>query len=61
MLESYVKRILNARVYDVAEETPLDLARGLSQRLRRPVYLKREDLQPVFSSNCAEPTTKSPA
>jgi threonine dehydratase len=45
----YLKRILNARVYDVAQETPLELARNLSRRLHNKVLLKREDQQPVFS------------
>ena len=45
----YLERILKARVYDVAHETPLELAPGLSKRLRNRLYLKREDLQPVFS------------
>jgi threonine dehydratase len=49
MLESYAKKILTARVYDVAVETPLDEARNLSRRLKNKVLLKREDLQPVFS------------
>ncbi len=49
MLEGYVKKILRARVYDVAIESPLDEARGLSRRLKNRVLLKREDLQPVFS------------
>lgn len=49
MPESYIKRILNARIYDLAVETPLDDARSLSQRLDNRVLLKREDLQPVFS------------
>ena len=49
MLERYLKMILNARVYEVARETPLDLAPRLSQRLGNPVWMKREDLQPVFS------------
>ena len=45
----YLTRILNARVYDVAIESDLDLARNLSQRLHNKVLLKREDQQPVFS------------
>ncbi|MGW8270355.1 MAG: threonine ammonia-lyase, biosynthetic [Burkholderiales bacterium] len=45
----YLERILKARVYDVAHETPLERAPGLSKRLRNHLYLKREDLQPVFS------------
>src|SRR5690554_3803515 len=49
MLEQYIKKILTARVYDVAEETPLQSAYQLSQRLNNRILLKREDLQPVFS------------
>lgn len=49
MLEQYVKKILTSRVYDVAVETPLQTARQLSERLGNKVWLKREDLQPVFS------------
>jgi threonine dehydratase len=45
----YLRRILNARVYDVAQETPLEAAPQLSARLNNRVLLKREDLQPVFS------------
>jgi len=48
-LDALVKRILQARVYDVAIESPLDEARLLSRRLKNRVLLKREDLQPVFS------------
>lgn len=47
--KSLIERILTARVYDVAIETPLDKARNLSERLNNHVHLKREDLQPVFS------------
>ena len=49
MPQSYVKRILDARVYDVARETPVDKAYLMSRRLDNEVWLKREDLQPVFS------------
>ncbi len=49
MPTSYIKRILNARVYDVAIETPMTPAALLSKRLQNQVLLKREDLQPVFS------------
>ena len=45
----YLKKILTARVYDVAIESPLEPARNLSQRLHNKVLLKREDQQPVFS------------
>jgi threonine dehydratase len=49
MQENYVDRILKAKVYDVAVETPLDIAPRLSRRLNNKVLFKREDLQPVFS------------
>ncbi|MCW8887658.1 MAG: threonine ammonia-lyase, biosynthetic, partial [Gammaproteobacteria bacterium] len=49
MLDHYVKEILNARVYEVADETPLEYAPSLSRRLGNKIWLKREDLQPVFS------------
>ncbi|KZX56105.1 PLP-dependent threonine dehydratase [Halioglobus sp. HI00S01] len=49
MPQSYIKRILDARVYDVARETPVDQAPLLSRRTGNQVWLKREDLQPVFS------------
>ena len=45
----YLERILTARVYDVAQETPLDLAPNLSARLENNLFLKREDMQSVFS------------
>ena len=45
----YLEKILNARVYDVAEETPLDYAPNLSARTGSRILLKREDMQPVFS------------
>src|SRR5262247_3059185 len=45
----YLQRILTARVYDVAHETPLEPARALSRRLGNHVLLKREDQQSVFS------------
>ena len=48
-MTDYLQKILRARVYDVARETPLDPAPNLSQRLNNRVWLKREDLQPVFS------------
>ncbi len=49
MPQSYIKRILDARIYDVAIETPLERANLMSTRLKNEVLLKREDLQPVFS------------
>jgi threonine dehydratase len=49
MKPDYLERILKARVYDVAVETPLDPAPALSARLGNRILLKREDMQPVFS------------
>ncbi len=49
MAIDYLKRILNARVYDVARETELEVAPVLSRRTGNTVLLKREDNQPVFS------------
>src|SRR3990172_11714481 len=49
MTVDYLERILNSRVYDVAVETPLELAPNLSARLDNRLLLKREDMQPVFS------------
>src|SRR5258708_5451638 len=47
--DDYLERILKARVYDVAIESPLELAPALSKRINNWLLLKREDLQPVFS------------
>lgn len=49
MLDAYLRRALLARVYDVAIETPLEEAPLLSRRMDNHIWLKREDLQPVFS------------
>jgi threonine dehydratase len=49
LIEETVRKILQARVYDVAEQTPLTHAPLLSLRLNNSVYIKREDLQPIFS------------
>ena len=48
-LSDYLQKILTAKVYDVADETPLETARSLSKRVGNQVLLKREDSQPVFS------------
>ena len=48
-MNGYLKRILTARVYDVAIESPLELAPNLSARIGNTVLFKREDMQPVFS------------
>jgi len=50
--QQYVKRILTARVYEVARETPLEYAPLLSRRLGNEIWIKREDEQPVFSFKC---------
>ncbi len=49
MPKKYIEKILTARVYDVAEETPLEMAPRISKRLGNNILLKREDLQVVFS------------
>ena len=49
MHPDYLEKILNAQVYDVAVESPLDPAPNLSARIGNRVLLKREDMQPVFS------------
>ena len=49
MHPDYLEKVLNAQVYDVAVETPLELASNLSARVSNKIFLKREDLQPVFS------------
>ena len=48
-MSEYIERILQAKVYDVAMESPLELAPRLSRRLGNRILLKREDLQPIFS------------
>ncbi len=48
-MQGYLKRILTARVYDVALESPLEAAPNLSARTGNTILLKREDMQPVFS------------
>ena len=49
MARDYLQKILTARVYDVAIESPLDIAPNLSARTGNTILLKREDMQPVFS------------
>jgi threonine dehydratase len=48
----FLEKVLTARVYDIARETPLDHMDRISQRFHNKVWLKREDLQPVFSFKC---------
>jgi len=48
-MQAVLKRILTSKVYGAAVETPLEKAAKLSERLKNDVYLKREDLQPIFS------------
>ena len=49
VLNFYLKKILDSRVYDVAKETSLDFADNLSEKLNNKIFLKREDTQPTFS------------
>jgi len=49
MTTDYLKKILTARVYDVAIESPLEFAPALSARMENLIYFKREDMQSVFS------------
>ncbi|HEY4542515.1 MAG TPA: threonine ammonia-lyase, biosynthetic [Noviherbaspirillum sp.] len=49
MKTDYLQKILTARVYDVAVESPLEFAPLLSQRTGNHIYFKREDVQSVFS------------
>ncbi len=49
MLSDYIRKIVTSKVYELAHETPLELAPQLSRRLGNQIWLKREDLQPVFS------------
>ncbi|QJQ95571.1 threonine ammonia-lyase, biosynthetic [Halomonas sp. PA5] len=49
MLEDTVKKILQAKVYDAARETPISPASFLSRRFNNTILIKREDLQPVYS------------
>jgi len=48
-IDDYLERIANTSVYEVARETPLEFAKNLSARFHNRIWLKREDLQPVFS------------
>ncbi len=48
-INDYLNKIKNSRVYDVAKITPLELQPNLSKRIQNNVFLKREDMQPVFS------------
>jgi len=48
-IEDYIESISSSKVYDVAQVSPLDFAPNLSSRLNNEIFLKREDLQSVFS------------
>lgn len=48
----FLEKVLTARVYDIARETPLDHLDRISRRFHNKVWLKREDLQPAFSFKC---------
>ena len=49
---NYIKEINESNVYDVAEKTPLTLLTKISTKYENTIYLKREDLQPIFSFKC---------
>ncbi|MDC0948043.1 threonine ammonia-lyase, biosynthetic [Gammaproteobacteria bacterium] len=51
-ITDYLRKILTARVYEVARETPLQLAEKLSARLDNEILIKREDLQPIHTYKC---------
>ena len=46
--KKYLDLIAESKVYDVADQTPITFAGNLSSKLRNEVYLKREDMQPIF-------------
>jgi len=48
-MNDYLEKILQAEVYEVAKKTPLEKAHNLSNTLNNEIFLKREDLQDVFS------------
>jgi len=48
-MKEYLEKILQAQVYEVAKKTPLEKANNLSNTFKNIIYLKREDLQDVFS------------
>ena len=50
-MEDYLQKILRARVYDVAEETPLEKAKNLSKKFENNIWFKREDLNLSFHSS----------
>ena len=52
--DAYVQKVLTTPVYDVCIETPLQRATQLSRKLHANVFLKREDMQPVFSFKVRE-------
>ena len=58
-IDEYINLIDEASVYDVASETPLELADNLSARLGNRILMKREDLQPVFSLKLSRTCRKS--
>ena len=47
--KKYLDLIAKSKVYDVAEKTPISFAANLSSKLKNDIFLKREDMQPIFS------------
>jgi ABC-type amino acid transport substrate-binding protein len=60
-VEDYLEKILNAQVYDVAVETPLDLAPNLSARIGNRICSSARTCSRCSPSSCAAPTTRSPS
>ena len=60
MQNKYIKKILEADVYDVAIQSPMEQAQVLSERLESEVFLKREDLQPASWMQPHEREVSSP-
>ena len=48
-LNTVYEKIKTANVYDIAIKSPLEYAKNISKKLNNKIYIKREDLQPVFS------------
>jgi len=45
-MKEYLKKILQAKVYEVAKKTPLDKANNLSKNLCNQIYLK--NIFPIY-------------
>ena len=52
MTTDYIKEIENSNVYDIAVKTPITRLQKISDKFKNNIFLKREDLQPIFSFKC---------